>query len=105
MQRSILNIAFAAASVLAAATVQAAGFPASGEFSAADDVQAPAATVAATGGHFLATSVADRAASLRANGEVVNAAAPAPEVLTRQAVREEGRTAMRAHKLPVGDAS
>lgn len=40
MQRSILNIAFATASVLAAATVQAAGFPASGEFSAADEAQA-----------------------------------------------------------------
>lgn len=106
MQRSILNIAFAAASVLAAASVQAAGLPASGEFSAADEAHVPAVAVAAPVGNFLATTVAERASSLRANGEVVSfAAAPAPEALTRQAVREEGRMALRAHKLPAGEAS
>ena len=106
MQRSILNIAFAAASVLAAASVQAAGFPASGEFSAVDEVKTPATAVAASSGNVLTASVADRAASLRVNGEVVTfEAAPAPEVLTRQAVREEGRIALRAHKVPAGDAS
>ena len=104
MQRSIFNIAFAAASVLAAASVQAAGFPASGEFSAADEVQTPSSAVATSAAPVWTASVSDRAASLRANGEVV-ATDAAPVALTRQAVREEGRMAMRAHKTPVGDAS
>ena len=106
MQRSIFNIAFAAASVLAAASVHAAGFPACGEFSAADEVQTPSSAVASSAAPVWTASVSDRAASLRANGEVVATdAAPAPVALTRQVVREEGRIAMRAHKTPVGDAS
>lgn len=108
MQRSILNIAvnttFAAAAILAAASVQAAGFPASGEFSAVDEVQSPTAVVT------LRSEVRDatrdeRAASLHMNGETGQATAMAPSARTRQEVRKEGNEALRAHKLPAGDAA
>ena len=104
MQRSILNIAFAAASVLATATVQAAGFPASGEFSAADEVQAPV-VVTTTRSEVRDATRAERAASLRVNGEIGQITASAPSTRTRQEVRKEGNEALRAHKLPAGDAS
>lgn len=108
MQRSIRNIAinatFAAASVLAAASVQAAGFPASGEFSAVDEVQAPVA-VTTTRSEVRDATRAERAASLRVNGETGQITASAPSTHTRQEVRKEGNEALRAHKLPVGEAS
>lgn len=104
MNRSLLNIAFAAASVLAAASVQAAGFPASGEFSAADEVQTPTAVVTLRSEVRNATRT-ERAASLDVNGETGQATAAAPSTQTRQAVRKEGNDALRAHKLPAGEAS
>jgi hypothetical protein len=104
MQRSILNIAFAAASVLAAASVQAAGFPASGEFSAADEVQTPTVVTTVRSDVRDATR-AERAASLRVNGETGQTTAMAPTAKTRQEVRKEGNDALRAHKLPAGEAS
>ena len=104
MQRSILNIAFAAASVLAAASVQAAGFPASGEFSAADGVQAPTAVTTVRSEVRDATRT-ERAASLQVNGETGQITATAPATKTRQEVRKEGNEALRAHKLPAGEAS
>lgn len=108
MNRSIFNIAvnasFAAAAVLAAASVQAAGFPASGEFSAVDEVQSPTAVVTTRSDVRNATRD-ERAASLQVNGETGQITATAPSTQTRQAVRKEGNEALRAHKLPAGEAS
>lgn len=104
MQRSILNIAFAAASVLAAASVQAAGFPASGEFSAVDQVQSPTAVTTVRSEVRDATRT-ERAASLQVNGETGQTTASAPATKTREEVRREGNEALRAHKLPAGEAS
>lgn len=104
MQRSIFNIAFAAATVLAAASVQAAGFPASGEFSAADEVQTPT-VVTTVRSEVRDATRAERAASLRVNGETGQTTAMAPTAKTRQEVRKEGNEALRAHKLPAGEAS
>ena len=104
MQRSILNIAFAAASVLAAASVQAAGFPASGEFSAVDEVQSPTAVTTVRSEVRNATRD-ERTASLQVNGETGQLTATAPAAKTRQEVRKEGNEALRAHKMSVGEAS
>ena len=104
MNRSLLNIAFAAASVLAAASVQAAGFPASGEFSAADEVRTNA-TVTRVRSDVRDANRAERAASLQVNGETGQATAAAPSTQTRQAVRKEGNEALRAHKIAAGEAS
>ena len=104
MNRSIRHIAFAAASILSAAAVQAAGFPASGEFSAADEVRANA-TVTSVGSDVREANRAERAASLNVNGETGQALANAPSAQTRQDVRKAGNEALRAHKIAAGEAS
>ena len=108
MQRSIFNIAlnasFVAATVLAAASVQAAGFPASGEFSAADEVPTPT-VVTSTRSDVRDATRGERTASLSVNGETGQVTAAAPATKTRQEVRKEGNEALRAHKLAVGEAA
>lgn len=104
MNRSIRHIAFAAASILGVAAVQAADFPASGEFSAADEVRTTAAVNTALS-EVRDTTRAERAASLQVNGETGQAFANAPSAQTRQDVRKAGNEALRAHKIPTGEAS
>jgi len=104
MNRSILNATFVAASLLAAASAQAAGFPASGEFSAADEVRT-ATTVTSVRSDVRDATRAERAASLQVNGETGQALANAPSAETRADVRKAGNEALRAHKIAAGEAS
>ena len=105
MQRQLLNIAFAAASVFAATSVQAADFPAAvGEFSAADaqtTVSAPALT---------RSQVREETAAVRSQLQTVNSEIGVqPEHVqsakTRADVRQEGRLAIRSGKIAAGELS
>ena len=105
MHRPLLNIAFAAASVFAATSVQAADFPAAvGEFSAADaqtTVSAPALT---------RSQVREETAAVRSQLQTVNSEIGVqPEHVqsakTRADVRQEGRLAIRTGKIAAGELS
>lgn len=105
MQRQLLNIALAAASVFAAASVQAADFPAAvGEFSAADaqtTVSAPALTRA----QVREETAAVRSQLQTGNSEISVQPENVQSAKTRADVREEGRLAIRSGKIAAGELS
>ncbi len=79
------------------------GQPAAGEFSAADQQLATAPGLSREAvREALAQS---REGHTVVNGEIPEALVAAPSALTRQAVRQEGRVALRNHQLDTGDAS
>ena len=100
MSNTIRSIAAVAAFVGASSAF--AFTPAVGEFSAADQVATPAASLVtrATVSNEATTTAQ---AAHRVNGEIVQMGAPAE--LTRAEAREQGRTALRSHTLSVGDSS
>lgn len=98
MNRTFRSIAVAVSLIGATA---AFAFPASGEFSAVDQVEAPAPSLL-TRETVRNEAITSAQAAHKVNGEIVQEAT-AP--LTRDQAREEGRTAMRNHTMPVGDAN
>jgi hypothetical protein len=101
MNRNLIAIALAAAATLGATASFAGDFPASGEFSAVDQqtVTGPALT------REQVRQALNRNGRTQptVNGEDPESYAAAPSTQTRQAVRQEGRMALRAGKLPAGE--
>lgn len=99
--KSLRTIA-ATAALLGASAVWAAG-PAAGEFSAVDQLEA-----APSQGMTRATATIEAINSPQAAHKINNETLQNPQEstqLTRAQVREEGRLALRAGKIPAGDVS
>lgn len=135
MNRTLASIAIAAAATLGAASSFAGSFPAVGEFSGVEQISAPitatfkhsqhtgynvsvqsmpaAGEFSAADAHGYGLPGLSREQVRQAlansqpvtNGEVPEAYAAAPSAHTRQEVRQEGRVAMRAGQVSIGDAS
>lgn len=99
MTRTLRSIAAAVVAFSAASSF--AAMPAAGEFSAVDQVQAPA-SVNLTRDTVRNEAVTAAQSAYKANGEIVQEAAASG--LTRAEAREQGRTALRSHTMPVGGA-
>jgi hypothetical protein len=101
MNRNLIAIALAAATTLGATASFAGDFPASGEFSAVDQQTVTGPTLSRE--QVRQALKTDGRAQPTVNGEDPESYAAAPAGRTRQEVRQEGRMALRAGKLPAGD--
>lgn len=100
--KSLRNIAVLSALVGASAAF-AAG-PASGEFSAVDQIEA-ATSQGLTRATARIEAANDPQAAHKLNNETLQAQKPTDAKLTRAEVRQEGRMAMSAGKIATGDVS
>ena len=104
MNRNLRTLVIATTTAWLGTTAVWAANPAAGEFSAADETARPSYSVD-TRSAVREQARADAGSAHRVNGEAVEAYTRAPSDLTRETVRAEGRAALRAGTLSVGDAS